>query len=258
VEDAASTRRLLRAVLESSTTFEVVGEADTGSEALEVIRRLRPEVILLDLSLPDIDGAQLLPRLLDVLPGAKVVVLSNNARSAGPGLIASGATAYIEKGLAPSELLDSLVAALRERATLSPDEPRMGTEGSVALDAPSRAVVADADPLVRREISSMLGDCGLQIVTEVVTTTDVAAAVRSAVETTDRAFVVIGEVPGSARLELIAELAGRFNRSTFVAYVTAADKSEPGDVGGRLSLVVRPDIIGLEHHARQFVGQPAH
>ena len=112
VEDASSTRRLLRAVLESTNTFEVVGEAGSGAQALEATRSVRPDVILLDLSLPDMDGADLLPKLLDIAPAARVVVLSNNARLAGPALIEMGATAFIEKGLAPGELLASLVAAL--------------------------------------------------------------------------------------------------------------------------------------------------
>jgi DNA-binding NarL/FixJ family response regulator len=118
VEDAASTRRLLRAVLEQ-TTFEVVGESGTGRQALEDAERLHPDVILLDLSLPDIDGAELLPELLQLAPAAKVVVLSNTARLAGPDLIDIGATAYIEKGLPIDKLLDAVTDAVSDRPTSS-------------------------------------------------------------------------------------------------------------------------------------------
>src|ERR1700722_8120177 len=87
VEDEAATRRLLRAVLDSTSTFNVVGEAETGRQALEDTRRLRPDVILLDLALPDGDAGQILPELLQFAPDAKVVVLSRNAGVAGPGLV---------------------------------------------------------------------------------------------------------------------------------------------------------------------------
>ena len=118
VEDAASTRRLLRAVLDR-TTFEVVGEAGTGRQALQDAERLHPDVILLDLSLPDMDGAELLPELLQLTPTAKVVVLSNTARLAGPDLIDIGATAYIEKGLPIDKLLDAVTAAVSDTPTSS-------------------------------------------------------------------------------------------------------------------------------------------
>jgi DNA-binding NarL/FixJ family response regulator len=143
VEDEASTRRLLRAVLDSTSTFEVVGEAETGRQALEDSRRLRPDVILLDLALPDGDAAQILPQLLEFAPRAKVVVLSRSAGLAGPGLVDRGATAYIEKGLPPRELLAALAAAIRERPAPLDKQPER-SEVPVALPPPA----GDEVPLV--------------------------------------------------------------------------------------------------------------
>lgn len=112
VDDAPSTRRLLKGVLDCVPSLQVVGEADSGQKAIESAERLQPDIVLLDLSLPDTDGAQVLPELLRVAPGAKIVVLSHSSRSAGPDLVAAGATGFIEKGLAPYALVDQLSAVL--------------------------------------------------------------------------------------------------------------------------------------------------
>ena len=108
VDDAPSTRRLLKAVIDCVPTLQVVGEADSGRTAIESTERLRPDVVLLDLSLPDIDGALVLPELLRVVPDARIVILSHTSRSAGPELVDAGASGFIEKGLAPSALVEQL------------------------------------------------------------------------------------------------------------------------------------------------------
>jgi len=112
VDDAPSTRRLLRAVLDCVASLEVVAEAASGRQAVESAKTLLPDVVLLDLSLPDTDGAQILPDLLRVAPQAKVVILSHTSRSAGPELVAAGASGFIEKGLAPYALVDQLSTVL--------------------------------------------------------------------------------------------------------------------------------------------------
>jgi DNA-binding NarL/FixJ family response regulator len=108
VDDAPSTRRLLKAVIDCVPTLQVVGEADSGRTAIESTERLRPDVVLLDLSLPDIDGALVLPELLRVAPDARIVILSHTSRSAGPELVAAGASGFIEKGLPPTALVEQL------------------------------------------------------------------------------------------------------------------------------------------------------
>jgi two-component system chemotaxis response regulator CheY len=112
VEDSASTRHFLRAVLATVRGLEVVDEAGTGRAAIESATNLQPDVILLDLGLPDIDGALILRELLSVAPETCIIVLSNNAKVAGPALTAEGASGFIEKGLAPSELIARLSRVL--------------------------------------------------------------------------------------------------------------------------------------------------
>ena len=123
VDDAPSTRRLLRAVLDCVASLEVVAEAASGRQAVESAKRLLPDVVLLDLSLPDTDGAEILPDLLRVAPEARIVILSHTSRSAGPDLVAAGATGFIEKGLPPYALVDQLSAVLGVPLTVASELP---------------------------------------------------------------------------------------------------------------------------------------
>jgi DNA-binding NarL/FixJ family response regulator len=119
VDDAASTRLILRTVLEKVNSLKVTGEASSGKSAVEAAGELHPDIILLDLSLPDTSGESILSDLLERAPQAKIIILSNNSRIAGPDLVTAGATGYIEKGLTPQALVDQLSDVLQRPLTLS-------------------------------------------------------------------------------------------------------------------------------------------
>ena len=76
VDDVADVRRLVRIALRFHGGFEVVGEAGAGLQAVELATRLRPDIVLLDLGLPDLAGRDVLTRVREVAPGAKVVVFT--------------------------------------------------------------------------------------------------------------------------------------------------------------------------------------
>ncbi|HYF72955.1 MAG TPA: response regulator, partial [Nocardioides sp.] len=76
VDDVVEVRRLVRTSLRFRGGFEVVGEAADGAEAVQLAAQLRPDVVVLDLGLPDIAGREVLTRVRDVSPGTKVVVFS--------------------------------------------------------------------------------------------------------------------------------------------------------------------------------------
>ncbi len=76
VDDVADVRRLVRIALRHHGGFEVVGEARAGLQAIELATQHRPDVVLLDLGLPDLAGRDVLSRLREVVPGAKVVVFT--------------------------------------------------------------------------------------------------------------------------------------------------------------------------------------
>lgn len=123
VDDAVDLRVLVRRALEASGRYEVVGEAGDGIEAIARAAELVPELVLLDLSMPRMDGLEALPRLHAVSPDSVVVVLTGHTRELAEGpALAAGAAAYLEKGLRPSELISALDSARGVRADAAEDD----------------------------------------------------------------------------------------------------------------------------------------
>jgi DNA-binding NarL/FixJ family response regulator len=112
-DDVPELRTLLRYGLEEDQRLKVVGEAGTAREAIAAIATLQPDVVLLDLSMPGMDGLEALPLVRSAAPAAAVIVFSGFAadRMREPAL-ALGAARYLEKG----EPLSAVRAAVREVA----------------------------------------------------------------------------------------------------------------------------------------------
>jgi len=142
VDDVADLRFLLRVVLETDGGFEVVGEAGDGESAVQLCAASRPDVIILDLSMPTMDGLEALPRLRQLAPDALIAVLSGFeggriARSTSE----LGADAYFEKGTPPAAVLDALKDLLGMAPPPTAEAPEPG--GVTYLDDRElRAVVA--------------------------------------------------------------------------------------------------------------------
>jgi DNA-binding NarL/FixJ family response regulator len=109
VDDHASFRRCASELL-SSEGYDVVGEAADGATALALAARLTPELVLIDIQLPDIDGFTVADRLLATHPELKIVLVSIRDRSTyGPLIEASGASGFISKAELSGTTLERLL-----------------------------------------------------------------------------------------------------------------------------------------------------
>ena len=109
VDDHAAFRVSARALLQAEG-FEVVGEAADGAEAVQAATSLRPEIVLLDIQLPDLDGLAVAQQLATVPDGPAVVLISSrDAATYGPRLQATPARGFIPKSGLSGEALAALV-----------------------------------------------------------------------------------------------------------------------------------------------------
>ena len=113
VDDHSIMRDLLRDALEHTGEFEVVAQAADGEEALKVVVEAAPDVIVMDVIMPVMDGIEACRRITDLLPGTRVLMLTaSNEKDAIVRAIAAGATGYLQKYSGKEQLL----ATLREVA----------------------------------------------------------------------------------------------------------------------------------------------
>ena len=113
VDDMVELRAMIRLTLERSGHFTIVGEAGDGQAAIEVARDEQPDLVLLDVAMPVMDGLEALPHLRRTAPDASIVMLSGFSEARlGADAAARGAAAYLEKGLAPPALVGRLLEVL--------------------------------------------------------------------------------------------------------------------------------------------------
>jgi two-component system, NarL family, response regulator YdfI len=121
-DDHLIIRQGLRLILETETDFELVGEASDGAEALKLCKKLKPDVVLMDLRMPNMDGLTAIEKLHVEQPEIAVVILTtfNEDELMFRGLQA-GAHGYLLKDTDRSTLFDTIRAAVRGETLLKPD-----------------------------------------------------------------------------------------------------------------------------------------
>ncbi|HYE91546.1 MAG TPA: response regulator transcription factor [Terriglobales bacterium] len=146
-DDHAIFRDGLRALLQRHGGIEVIGEAGDGHTALAEIERLRPDVVVMDIAMPHLNGLEVTRRVRKALPRTKVLVLSmyedpDFVRQ----IVRAGAAGYVLKGSASAELLDALALVRRGKTFVTPRLAQHATASGRPGEAES-----DRDTLTARE-----------------------------------------------------------------------------------------------------------
>ena len=110
VDDHRIVRTALAGLLEGTDGIDVVGEAADGCEAVELVAKLQPDAVVMDVTMPRMDGIEATRRVRDLLPGVRVIGLSMHDRDdMAEAMCEAGASAYVSKGGPPEELIRVLL-----------------------------------------------------------------------------------------------------------------------------------------------------
>jgi DNA-binding NarL/FixJ family response regulator len=146
-DDHRMFRQGLRELIERKTNFEVVGEASTGREALALVEALRPDIVLLDIQMPDLDGVAVARQLAQHHPEVKLIMLTMYRQDQQiVETIRAGARAYLLKDADAEELISVIERVQRGEAAL---DPVLTTQVFEAVRRGSSPT--DVEPLTERE-----------------------------------------------------------------------------------------------------------
>ena len=151
VDDHAVVRQGLRTFLELQPDLEIVGEAGDGAAAVAAAAAKKPDVVLMDLVMPVMDGVEATRRIRAEAPEVRVIVLTSFAGEdkVFPALRA-GASGYLLKNVKPAELAETIRAVARGESRLAPDVTTKVLSG-IAAGGPAGAGAAAAEALTARE-----------------------------------------------------------------------------------------------------------
>lgn len=150
VDDHELMRQGLRSILEREERVEVVGEAASGREAVELARTLAPQVVVMDVAMQDMNGIEATRQVRSACPGVKVIALSSHSDSRYvTAMLDAGASGYVLKANAYDDLRRAVDAARRGKTYLCADV----TEGVLAASRRSASdeMLASHAPLTARE-----------------------------------------------------------------------------------------------------------
>jgi len=151
VDDHAVVRSGLRMLLEPEADFEIVGEAGSGREALKAVAEMRPDIVLMDIGLPDISGIEAAAEIKRLRPETAIVALTiHEDEEYFFKMLAAGASGYVPKRAAPEELLTALRAAATGEVYLYPSLAKLLVTDYLAQDSAARPAKA-LDGLTDRE-----------------------------------------------------------------------------------------------------------
>ena len=184
VDDHELVRRGLKSILEMHPNWVVVGEATTGREAIEKAGTLRPEVVILDMSMPELNGLEATRGILKVVPGARVLVLTqHDSEQLVRSFLRVGAQGYLVKSDAARDLVPAVESLQEGRPFFTSKVARMVLDGYLKNLTAERDLSATLTPSEAQIV---------QLLAEGKTNKEVAGALNIAVKTveTHRAHIM--------------------------------------------------------------------
>ena len=177
-DDHKIVRDGLRILIENHGNMNVVAEAENGQRAINLARELHPEVIIMDISMPDINGIDATRKITSDFPGIKVIALSMHTdRHFVVGMLEAGAAGYLLKDCAFEELVSAIHTVLENHTYLSPTITDIVVRNYVNK-ASKTSVVSSAELTAReREL--------LQLLAEGMTAKQIAKTLRVSVKTVE-------------------------------------------------------------------------
>jgi DNA-binding NarL/FixJ family response regulator len=151
-DDQALVRVGFRLILEAEDDLAVVGEAGDGDQAVEVTRRLRPDVVLMDVQMPDLDGIEATRELTRAAPRARVLILTTFEQDDYIfGALRAGASGFLVKRTKPEELIAAVHTVGGGESLLSPSVTRRVIDRMAQQPTPDLAGQTKLDELTQRE-----------------------------------------------------------------------------------------------------------
>jgi DNA-binding NarL/FixJ family response regulator len=159
-DDHTVVRSGLEQLLATAGDIEFVGAAANGEEAVALVAEARPDVVLMDLAMPEVDGVAATRRITEASPGCQVVVLTSfSDRQRILDALDAGASGYVLKHASPDELLDAIRAAHEGGSPLDPKAARVLLDrGRTATGPSGGAQLSDREVEVLRLVASGLAN----------------------------------------------------------------------------------------------------
>jgi len=151
VDDHSLFRVGLKNLLESDKSIEIVGEACDGFEAVALTEKTTPDVVVMDIAMPELNGLEAANQIRERVPGTKIIILSRHTDNMYVDqALKSGASAYVHKDAAFEELKLALDAVTKDRYYISPTVMKPVISGYLQL-TPANGAMASYNKLTTRE-----------------------------------------------------------------------------------------------------------
>jgi len=168
----------LRSLLEKQNDMEVVAEADNGRKAVQLAQEKKPDLVIMDITMPELNGIEATRQIVSTLPGVKVIALSMHSdKRFVAGMLQAGASGFLLKDCASQELTNAIRTVARDKHYLSPEIAGVLIEDYVSLASATESVTSASLTSREREV--------LQLIAEGWPTKDIASHLFVSIKTVE-------------------------------------------------------------------------